>query len=245
MSIVIGVCGAIGAGKGEVSLRLAGAFDLPEFAYAEGLKIIASALIGELPESRETKETSQVFTVDHALVIQNISQVFSHFTAAQVEAWANKLETMLKLKFSTTGTHKGLIFVASYREIYQLIGTDWARNKMGESVWIARRPSSCVVNDVRAFKNSPDPYAEARSIVDDGGVVIRVVRDGETEDHSNGHESEFPMDESFISFDVINIGTLEDLDRECDKAYLAICEILNLEPKVIDEPANAKDDTKG
>jgi len=250
MAKVIGVCGAIGAGKGEVSKRLAEALDLPEFAYAQGLKqIVASIGTGALPECRENKETTQVFQCTLKGIMVGVESVFPEFEQARRVVLANKLFNLLHDNVGITwvrqreGTH--FTMTTSYRTLYQIVGTDWARKEIHPDVWIQRRPLECVVNDVRAFETAPDPYAEAKAIIADGGLVVRVVRDTD-EDLSNGHESEYPMREDLIYIDVDNNGTLEDLDVECDKLAEQLIEHFAPKPKVKDEqPAKAKGTSKG
>jgi len=250
MAKVVGVCGAIGAGKGEVSLRLAEALDLPEFAYAEGLKqIVASIGIGELPENRENKETTQKFQCSIGGIMKGVETVFPDFEQARRIVLANKLFNLLhdligiEWVRQREGTH--FTMFTSYRNLYQLVGTDWARKFIHPDVWIKRRPLECVVNDVRAFKNAPDPYAEAQAIIADGGVVLRVIRNVDVVDLTNGHESEFPMRDDLIYMEVKNNGTLEDLDVECDKVAEQLLEYFAPKPKVKDEPAKAKGTGKG
>lgn len=243
MAKVVGVCGAIGAGKGEVSARLAEALGLPEYAYAQGLKtIVASVGTGEYPESREVKETEQRFSCSVAGIFHGITKVFPDMP----HAWhVEKAQVLLKLlqglpEFRWVRLQEGVAFTVktSYRTLYQLVGTEWGRRHIGENVWIQRRPKECVVNDVRAFEKASDPYAEAKAIIADGGVVLRVVRpEAEANDRSNGHESEFPMADEYIFCDVDNSGTLDDLDEECDRIAEMLIEHFAPKPKVKDETA--------
>lgn len=251
MAKVLGVCGAIGAGKGEVSTRLAEALDLPEFAYAQGLKqIVASIGIGTLPESRENKETTQSFQCTLKGIMDGVELVFPDFEQSRRVVLANQLFNLLQKNIGIQwvrqreGTHFSMI--TSYRSLYQLVGTDWARKLIHPDVWIQRRPLECVVNDVRAFKDAPNPYAEAQAIIADGGLVLRVIRDVDETDLTNGHESEHPMREDLIYMDVVNNGTLEDLDVTVDEIAEKLIEHFTPKPKVKDEsPAKAKDAGKG
>ena len=240
MAKVIGVCGAIGAGKGEVAKRLAEALELPEYAYAQGLKTIVAAIgTGQYPETREYKETTQVFTCKVGGIFAGVSEVFDDFEGSELINLSQILLGLLQELegFQWVRQSEGTRFTVktSYRELYQLVGTDWARKHIHPDVWILRRPLECVVNDVRAFEKAPDPYAEAKAIIADGGVVLRVIREVATEDdRTNGHESEFPMSDAFIYCDVDNNGTLDDLDETLDPIIEDLIERF-AEPKVKDD----------
>lgn len=244
MSKVVGVCGAIGAGKGEVAKRIAEALDLPEFAYAQGVKTIAHS-IGQAskPPSRESKEESQTFFCSVRGIIKGIRQVFpekpSDWHVEKAAILMGLLQENLSFKWVRLKEGVEFTLVTSYRVLYQTVGTDWGRKYIHPDVWIQRRPEECVVNDVRAFANAPDPYAEAKAIIADGGVVLRVVRDSaEAQDYTNGHVSESPMDPQYVFCDVDNNGTLEDLDETVDAIAEQLIEHFSPKPKVQDEKAD-------
>lgn len=111
----------------------------------------------------------------------------------------------------------------SPRELLQLLGTEFGRNLISETIWIdlamqaaeryASAGVSVVITDVR-FDN------EAAAIKQRGGAVWKVVRntpsclDGEAAKHA----SEAGISARYIDRTVDNNGTLTDLRGEVDAA---------------------------
>lgn len=94
------------------------------------------------------------------------------------------------------------------RPLMQRMGTEVGREMFGENFWVdlamknvAQYPD-VVFSDVR-FKN------EADAIVEAGGVVIRVVRDGVIP--ANGHISESDMDDYPVDYVIGNHGLPHEL----------------------------------
>lgn len=116
----------------------------------------------------------------------------------------------------------------SPREMLQKIGTEGGRDVFGQDLWIKRawrewskwksaegagisHMSGLVITDVR-FDN------EAQWIIQEDGIIIRVVRPGV--EAVNSHVSEAGVSDEYITHDVVNDGTIEEL-------YAKVQEILN------------------
>lgn len=96
------------------------------------------------------------------------------------------------------------------RAMMQTVGTEWGRSTVHRDLWLrslfARLPSGGgVISDVR-FPN------EAQAILDRGGVVLRLSREGTGT--GDAHASEVPLPDSLVSHEIKNDGTPEDLVRE-------------------------------
>lgn len=113
----------------------------------------------------------------------------------------------------------------SPRELLQLLGTEFGRKMISESIWVdagMRRAASLrrygedvVITDVR-FDN------EAEAILEAGGVVWEVTR--RTPSCLRGtaakHESEAGISSRLITLSLANDGSLGDLSRAVDHALL-------------------------
>lgn len=103
------------------------------------------------------------------------------------------------------------------REALQKMGTEVGRNLFGPNIWtdnlITRWLSSgklpTVVSDVRFDE-------EARAIIANGGVIIRVVRPA-LNDTPVTHSSEEGIDPGLVSFEIVNDSSISALhDKVCD-----------------------------
>jgi hypothetical protein len=107
------------------------------------------------------------------------------------------------------------------RRLLQVLGTDFARNMLGDDVWInialsgIKSEDKIVVSDVR-FPN------EAEAIKKLGGTVWRINRHNHTA--VNGHTSERAMDNYMFNYVIYNDGTLAELSDE----VFALAKELNL-----------------
>lgn len=119
-----------------------------------------------------------------------------------------------------------LVVRASPRTMFQLWGTEFAREKIKDSIWFdladeerARNPGSVmVISDVR-FTN------EAQWIKDDPrGVLIAIDRPDNKDSIGDAHASEQELGQVREIADVviINDGTVEDLEREARQACKAL-----------------------
>lgn len=104
----------------------------------------------------------------------------------------------------------------SVRRILQTLGTEWARQSIGDDVWVrcwqaqASRHDNVVTDDVR-FLN------EAKAVKAMGGQMWKVVRQNAV--HDGSHSSEGGLDD-WDGFDVVihNDGSLEEFRRKIDAA---------------------------
>lgn len=113
----------------------------------------------------------------------------------------------------------------SPRELLQLLGTEFGRKMIKESIWVdlgMRRAASLrrygervAITDVR-FNN------EAEAIREAGGSIWRVVRSAPSclGGSASRHESEAGLEESLIDLTVANEGTIDDLAAAVDAALL-------------------------
>ena len=94
------------------------------------------------------------------------------------------------------------------RPLLQRMGTEVGREMFGENFWVdiamqrAAEHRDVVFSDVR-FKN------EADAIIENGGAVIRILREGTAP--ANGHLSETDMDTYPVDYVIGNHGLPEDL----------------------------------
>lgn len=109
------------------------------------------------------------------------------------------------------------------RQMMQTVGTEWGRQTVDPDLWIksllARMPpQGCIVSDVR-FDN------EASAILDNGGIVFRLVRPGLVQD--DGHASERGVSNQLVTVELVNCSTPDELV----KAALSV-----LEPPITPTP---------
>jgi len=103
------------------------------------------------------------------------------------------------------------------RYAMQTLGTEWGRNLIDQDIWInylMRRSMGMrlVVPDIR-FEN------EARAIIKQGGIILRVVRPG-TEIVESGHVSEGGIPSELVDYTFINDGSVYQLGhRVTDLMY--------------------------
>lgn len=113
------------------------------------------------------------------------------------------------------------------REFLQKLGTDTMRDGLHENVWvnafwvdyIDQKPNdkfsnieypNWIITDVR-FPN------EAESVMDHGGILIRVNRDVDT----GNHPSETGLDDWEFEYTIDNNGTIEDLIEEVEHILIS------------------------
>ncbi len=98
------------------------------------------------------------------------------------------------------------------RHLLQRIGTEAGRGVLGEDVWInalfaqMKSDGNYVITDVR-FPN------EAKRIIHSGGEMWRVVRPGFDNGIGTEHESERHIATLPVSYEIINDGSVKDLER--------------------------------
>lgn len=99
-------------------------------------------------------------------------------------------------------------FGVSPRMALQTMGTDWGRNMVNKDLWLKRAQieinnnSQLVISDVRMNN-------EARLIKQNGGKIIKVVRDVKVD--IRDHVSEEGIDNQYVDYIIDNNGTLNML----------------------------------
>lgn len=177
--MLIGLCGAAGAGKGSVAGFLAaGETPFVEIAFADPLYAAVEAMTG----------ISQVKLKDRG------------FKEKPIE-WIGR----------------------SPRELLQLLGTEFGRKLIRESIWVdiamqkvdryAAAGIGVVITDVR-FDN------EAQAVRGRGGVVWRVTRSTASclSKSAASHASESGISPEFVDLTIPNDGSLVDLRTAVDTA---------------------------
>ena len=103
-------------------------------------------------------------------------------------------------------------FGPSPRRMMQTLGTEWGRDTINKNIWaktcIDNISTDTIVTDVR-FDN------EAQQIVDRGGCILKIVRDGTPRVES--HTSERGVDQSLVHYTIYNSGTLVELESEVEQ----------------------------
>jgi hypothetical protein len=108
------------------------------------------------------------------------------------------------------------------RHLLQTLGTEWGRKHMGENFWVdvwARRAKkmlelgNVVVDDMR-FIN------ELNMVEALGGWTWKVTRPGASSP-TNGHASEGALDGCIFDTELVNAGTIADLEETVEMAMRA------------------------
>lgn len=102
------------------------------------------------------------------------------------------------------------------RPFLQRLGTDVARNLLGENVWVDIAFRDMPLDGPVAFTDVRFPN-EAAAIVARGGQVWRIERPGH--EPANAHASEIALDDWPFDRVIVNDGTIADLR---DKVYAAL-----------------------
>jgi len=113
----------------------------------------------------------------------------------------------------------------SPRQMLQSLGTEWGRGMVHDEIWIRITMERAgehltvgrgvVITDVR-FDN------EAQAIVDAGGEVWRVIRNGWRclDDNTAAHQSEAGVSDHLIARIIDNSGSLDDLRAQLSAATI-------------------------
>lgn len=105
-----------------------------------------------------------------------------------------------------------------FRGILQRLGTDVGRKLLDDNIWVDATLASLktgvdyVITDAR-FTN------EAQAIIDNGGLMVRVEREGTGP--VNDHPSETALDDWFFDYTIQNNGTIEELNDKVDRLIRA------------------------
>lgn len=234
MISLIGITGPAQHGKDTVGAMLK-EIAMPtsqRFAFADKMKdFIHEAFKAPLgPE--EAKESIQLFEVNSDVLCyaieENLWEALKHYDITPTRATSMLLNTLIKEHKDVSIVHDSLILKGmSWRKLYQVVGTQWGRQKISEAFWITPwLPSeNTIVTDVRGHGDSVEHHdIEATSIIDKGGIIIKVVdpRKGQV---VRNHASESGIHEQYIQHTIVNDGTLDDLrSKVTDLVYLYLLE---------------------
>jgi hypothetical protein len=112
------------------------------------------------------------------------------------------------------------------RQMMQTLGTEWGRRMVHSELWVRRvmyqatHGGGAVISDVR-FPN------EAEAIRGRGGVVIRLHRAGYGDAANDSHESEAPLANNLVDFEIVNDGTPERMAVRaalCVQHHFRLCQ---------------------
>ena len=100
----------------------------------------------------------------------------------------------------------------TYRHLAQTIGTDWGRKLVHPDIWV--RPALARFEKVGGFAVIDDMRFpnEYRAVLDAGGEVWRITRPDAT--RPNAHVSEGALDGLTFDLDLVNDGTVEELQEK-------------------------------
>lgn len=218
MKFIIGFNGKARSGKDSAASYLVDNYLFDQLSFATPIKKEMEFFYGKI--SDEDKEVPRIISVrrDH---IHGMAKSFG-FTKRVGEFYDKFKEEFLSFKVGETDAT--FEYSISYRRFAQLLGTNVARS-MDENVWVdhllkqLNDKDSVVISDVR-FDN------EAKAIIDNGGVVIRINRDVAEElvqEDTAQHVSEGGISEEYVSAVLGNNGTLEELyqglEKELDRLF--------------------------
>jgi len=110
------------------------------------------------------------------------------------------------------------------REFMQLMGTEFGRNMIYEPIWVDSCLARCggfervVISDVR-FNN------EAEAIIEKNGIIIKVDRPSVRIEQSS-HQSESGIRPEYITFEIINDATLDNLYSQIEVTMKKIFKLI-------------------
>lgn len=218
MITLVGITGPARHGKDTVGAMLLKHMPhAKRFAYADKIKEFLKEAV-EAPETmEENKEGEQEFTLYPMSILKaldTLGDIASKYPFKNLyRLFLGVIQANHALMYDLGSPR--ITFTSSWRKLFQLTGTEWGRQCIDRSVWISYLPEdNAVVTDVRAHGDSEEfKNIEAISILDKGGVMLRVIdpRKGEV---IRSHSSEAGIDDEFITHTIINDGTLEDLERK-------------------------------
>lgn len=107
----------------------------------------------------------------------------------------------------------------SPRHAYQTFGTEWGRTHLSDNIWLKIAEKQCsynentIITDVR-FLN------EAKWVSEQGGILIKVSRDGEY--NVKPHASEKEIDLISVDYEIKNNAGLKELEYSVDRVVTYI-----------------------
>jgi hypothetical protein len=195
--MLLGISGYAQAGKDTIADRLCEVHGFERVAFADLLRRCAEAL-----DPIVGLHITPAIEITHAgdLTPQFIDPDAAVITYTQALAIYGYEES--KSRFP------------EFRGILQRLGTDVGRKLLDDNIWVDATLASLqdgvdyVITDAR-FTN------EAQAIIDKGGLMVRVERDGTGP--VNDHPSETALDDWFFDYTIQNNGTIEELNDKVDR----------------------------
>lgn len=224
MTNLLGITGPAGHGKNTVGdlLQKHLPMSLPTYAFADPIKtLVHSAFKAPVGwETREGKEMEQEFTVHywelHDLISggELVPHIEPHMSLTEATA---ALEDVLEqnLPHAEAG-FDFMVFRTSWRQLYQLFGTEWGRQRIHMDFWINMAPTKHhIITDVRGQGDHPvNKNTEALHVINHGGLVLEVVDPRKAVAQCREHSSEVGIDAEHICYTIVNDGSLKDLERK-------------------------------
>lgn len=221
---LIGITGPARHGKDTVGRMLLERLPyFKRFAFADAFKLFGKAAFSAQFTEDERKEGEQLFRTSRAQLIRAatgfLHEARGMFPVEEENADINLLIGILEAQHMDYQFIDGEIsFVSSWRHLWQILGTDWARSCIHENYWIDPflPESYAVVTDVRGHGDRTEKELvnnEAIAIIKRGGIVIRVVDPRKQGTAIRAHVSEAGIAEEYITHTIVNDGTIEDLQR--------------------------------
>jgi hypothetical protein len=212
MITLIGICGPARHGKDTVgSMLLEHIPKAKRFAYADKIKELLKASVSSHESMEDNKEGEQEFILHPQGTVRALKDI--------MDAGDNLgyyYSTLIKVLYDNHEVSIDHEFTSSWRKLFQLVGTEWARQYISRSIWIDHLPDElAVVTDVRAHGDSTEfKNIEAKAILDRGGIMIKVINPRKDHLAIREHSSEVGIDDLYIDYVIINDGTLEDLQEK-------------------------------
>lgn len=228
MISLIGITGQARHGKDTVGKMLLSHMPAAtRFAYADKIKEFLLEAVASGESMEQNKEGSVLFLTSRAeleTAMLNTLHLGLMQYAVPVKEAVDALVDVLKAHHGNLQElHDGrIVFTSSWRKLFQITGTEWARETFGERFWIDPwlPKENAVITDVRGHGATEHRDIEAQSIIDNGGVVIRVF-DPRIGEAVRSHSSESGISDAVVAHTIINDGSLEELEDKV-KAFLYI-----------------------
>lgn len=218
--MLIGITGLAGHGKDTFAGFLQECLPkpVPMYAYADPIKdIVHSSFKAEhSPTTREHKEMEQTFTFSYYAFMQHL------LLNSELKRACWGMLSPSKSFMDTLSMHLGTDlyaytseFKSSWRQLYQLTGTEWGRQQVDLDMWINMAPKdNAIITDVRGQGDHPvDKNTEALHVKNNGGIMIKVVNPRLQGPTCAQHSSEAEIDEKHIDFNVENSGSIRHLQQ--------------------------------
>lgn len=180
---LIGICGEIGSGKSLIATYLKDALEFNEYAFANPLKDIAIAMGFEKKEVWGTQEQKMAINKYWGISAREFLQKFG------TEIGRNLLPKIIPdMYMGNSGSPWIRLFEIHWKSLIEYKGEN----------------AKLVVSDVR-FED------EAKTIKQNGGIIIRLIRQNKKSGGVHNHSSETSMKTINADYIIYNNGTKKEL----------------------------------